>query len=672
MPSDRSLLPWIPGLTVDAFAVGMGVWWLYSVSLVYAGRSFDELMLGLPLALLVALGAIGTLTRRWSSDRPAPVGALPSWLPWLLVPAVFGLIGWHVAALPFVVAWLPLALAVVGANLAIGPQVSLGSPTADRRDLLSIGLAVLVAAVVVTGTHRFEVDDAYHINAMISTLEHPDLPVLSFDGLHGDERAPIQQLIHRPQTYEILVAALARLTGADPRSIYWIHLPIGLAGLVVLSTWRLARLLDRRSAWLAIWVVFLIWNAWGDDYRTYGSYTYPRLFQGKPFFILFFVPALLTGGARFTATPSWRAFVVLLLTQCAAVTWTSSALVLSPVVAGIGLLSQVRPNRRSLLTAAVGLLASVPLAVSLILTKLELRAVGGLRHDGWIRDASAVLGTTDRAPLALLTLALLPLLGLLARREGSAWLARVSGLFVLLVFNGFTAPFLAENVAELFSWRLYWTVPLPLWVAITLALGMSFDGRGSLAHRAGRIALALFGLALFIGAGRQVHRNHRVSWSWWSHKTPFHHQVLAERVDELTDRGDLVAAAPRVAERVVGLDDRPFLTSVRQSYLTNLSRHWSPEETAGRQLLLDYLDSPEVLPSTLGALDLLDAWCVKVVVPHRRTAYVPATRSELVNRGYVPSGRRASHQIYTHPRTDCQPVGPASIQDLRRLPPTAP
>lgn len=641
----------------------MGAWWLYSVAAVYGHVPFETLYRGLPL---LVVGAVVVLVRPWeAAPSPTPTTPHPR-LPWLLGPAALGLGAWFGLELPFVVAWAPLAFAAVAAAGTAGPARGLQPPEATRLDLVSVTLAAIAFAVVVSGTHRFEVDDAYHINAMISTLRHPELPVLSFDGLHGDIRAPIQQLIHRPQTYEVFVAALARLTGEDPRVVYWLQLPVLLAVLVVLSTWRLLKLLDRRTAWLAIWFVFLVWTAWGDDYRAYGAYTYPRLFQGKPFFILFFVPAILTSAARFASRPTWGAFGVLTLTQCAAVTWTSSALVLSPVVAGIGLLSQLNLTRRSMQASVVGLFASAPLILSLVLTKLEVRAVGGLRHDGWIRDASAVLGTTERAPLALFALAVVPVLAVWARRDGGVWTARLSALFLLLVFNGFTAPFLAANVAELFSWRLYWTVPLPLWFALALTLGLAAAWeRGPWPRRLAFVVLVALAGHTFWNAGRQVHNRGRVSWRWLRPKLPFNFHRLAKQTADMTEPTDLVAVAPRIAERLVGLDERPFITSVRQSYLTNLSRHWSPEETAGRQLLLDYLDTPEGLADPTPALDQLDAWCVKVVVTKRNPIAVRKARRDLIERGYYPAARRAGHQMYVHPREDCVPTGPASILDLR-------
>jgi hypothetical protein len=71
------------------------------------------------------------------------------------------------------------------------------APEVNTRDLVAIALAGTIGAGLAISMNRWDVDDGYYLNAVVQHLEHPTLAVLSFDGLHGDLTAPIQQVMHR-------------------------------------------------------------------------------------------------------------------------------------------------------------------------------------------------------------------------------------------------------------------------------------------------------------------------------------------------------------------------------------------------------------------------------------------------------------------------------------------
>lgn len=649
----------LPTMALDAFAILMGSWWLYSVVLVYSYQSFDTLVMGLFLPLLLGIALCAALVRPAVAPLPVPEPTPPSWLPAGLLPVGFGLGCWWALGLPFWFAWVPIA---VYTGLLVRYGGAMRGPASvelSTKDAVSLLLAMGFAFALVSGIHRPEVDDAYHINAMIGALEHPELPVLSFDGLHGDVNAPIQQLIHRPQTYEIFIAALARVTGMNPRSIYWMFLPALIGPLMAISVWRFLKALAPDHAWAAIWLVFAVWLAWGDDYRAYGSYTFARLSQGKPVFITLFVPAILYSAARYSDRPSARSFGLLCLTQCAAATYTSSALLLGPIAAGIGLLAQIRFTRRGLIVAALGLLASVPLLSALVAMKLEVMGVGGLRHDGWMRDMNVVLGTTLRAPLALFAVVLLPALLVARKSPAGPWAARLVAVSFLLVYNGMTAPFLADHVAELFSWRLYWIVPVPMLASlgVVVALGTAIHSK-RWPNIVGTVLVTLVLLGAFWTAGERAYERRFITWKWWTHKTPDLEQRLALKVLSFTESTDLVLAAPRVAERITGLDGRPRLISVRESYLTNLSRYWGEEQASERLAMMKFAERPQTPKEADAAIELIEAWCVDVIVFRR---YQSKESKKLMKKleplGFVDNGRTKKYQMYR--RTgECTPTRP--------------
>ncbi|MEZ4316405.1 MAG: DUF6077 domain-containing protein [Myxococcota bacterium] len=647
----------LPTMALDAFCVGFGVWWLVSVGLVYTHQTFATLQIAAIPAVALAIAACAVLVRPDPGPRAVatPREPAPDWLPAGLMPIGFALGAWYALGLPYAFAWAPMAMFALLVVWHTGPVSGPASVALTDRDAVSLGLAVLVAAVLVTGICRPEMDDAYHINAMISALEHPELPLLSFDGMHGDLTAPIQQVIHRPQTIEVFVATLASFTGADPRTLYWMGLPLVYAAMTAIATWRLMKALAPDTAWLGLWVVFVVWLAWGDE-REYGAYVFPRLFLGKPVFICVFVPSILYGAARFSDRPSWRTYGVLALTVCAAGTFTSSALLLAPVVLGLGLLAQVRPGRAGWGLAAAGLTACAPLLVGLLAMRAEVSGVGGLRHDGWMREMATVLGSTSRAPVALFGMAALPVLAARLRSPTAAWAARMVAVSLLVVFNDVTAPILARTVAELFSWRLYWTVPVPLLASLALVLAVELGVRASRTTGVVTSVLAVVALVGFWTAGDRPLEGFGTEWHWWTHKVPELDQAAALGVVALTDPEDLVLAAPRVAERITGLDGRPRLVSVRESYLTNLSRYWGEEEAHERLVMMDYVAEPLAPRRAEEALTFISEWCPAVVVfrinnGKRRVA--PRMRE----RGYVVVDTSKKYQTWRL-AGDCVPVRP--------------
>ena len=105
-----------------------------------------------------------------------------------------------------------------------------------------------------------------------------------------------------------------------------------------------------------------------------------------------------------------------------------------------------------------------------------------------------------------------------------------------------------------------------------------------------------------------------VEWKWWDYKLPEEDQGVAMFVLAQTEPDDLVLAHQPVAERIAGLRGRPRLVSVRESYLTNLSRHWGKGEFSDRMAMMKLTNKRVAEWQYDHALRLVDERCVKVVV----------------------------------------------------------
>ena len=136
-----------------------------------------------------------------------------------------------------------------------------------------------------------------------------------------------------------------------------------------------------------------------------------------------------------------------------------------------------------------------------------------------------------------------------------------------------------------------------------------------------------------------------------------HHRAALE-VLEITEPTHLVLADKRVAERITGLAGRPRLVSVRESYLTNLSRYWGDAEFQDRLAMMKL--ASESIPRTEMAIGLeaIQAWCVDTVVLRRREIHEPfMLHRRLLEAGYEPARTLRRHTVYQL-NTPCTPTRP--------------
>ncbi len=666
-----------PGRATDAIVPLLGLWSVYALANVYAGRSLEQLEAGLPFA---ALGALAVLVWLWRPGRapsaedtsaertpPALGGSGPAVAPIAsLGLAGLALVGWRLGLWPYTAAWAVAVLHLVVLALdrrseEAGPPPD-DAPQATPADWISL-VAVAAGAVAATlWAVRPDSDDAYYLNAIVSALDHPGLPVLGFDGMHGDPSVPIQQLIHRPQTYELLVAIVARATGLSASSLYYVAMPALFALFSPVAQWLLLKRLAPSVAWLALPALFAILLAWGDGHGTFGNFAYVRLFQGKGVFVLLFVPLIAERAARFAASPDARRLVHLASTQLGAVVFTSSALVLGPVVAGFVLLASVGADRAGWRTLLVGGLASLPAVAVLGAVQWELLAAGPLLTSRGVVPFDAALGVGWRAPLALFAVLSLPILmpsGDPARRAlVTRW---VTWIFVLLL-NGWTGTWLAETVARLFLWRIYWVAPLPVLAALSLTLALSRAWRpdgvpaawrwtGAGAAAMGAIAFGVLGPSTLSPANGTFLR-------WAEPKVPAQEHALARRLVELASPGSTVLAPVTVATRITGFHRAPRLVMVRPQYTDNLSRHWGWPESLVRNRLGAYAMGTPVEPSFVPwALEQIDARCIDLVVTVAWVSQREALAAGLRERG-LSSLKAPPYEIWVReggPPEGCEP-----------------
>jgi hypothetical protein len=216
------------------------------------------------------------------------------------------------------------------------------------------------------------------------------------------------------------------------------------------------------------------------------------------------------------------------------------------------------------------------------------------------------------------------------------------GLAFLLILNGITGPLLARWVAELFSWRIYWVLPIPLLAACAFAIAALPPTEERSWRRPGiglaSAALAALGFLLFLGAGAWTpSAENRASWEWAKPKRRAREYEVARRIVEMAPPGSTVLAPESIAGLLTLFRDRPRLVSVYERYLANLSRHWGTSESLKRESLAKLVEGSLPPRTTPDALHELDERCVAVL----------ATFSAVSERPYIHEGLR-QHGFQEH------------------------
>jgi len=638
----------------------LGCWAIYAWVCVYIGLSFTGLRLGLLLPVIGA-GALLWWARHDappSEPLPAePPSPVPAWVPPLgFALAVGAWFGWWAGQLDVVIPGLLSAAHL--ATLLPASTRALGRLEAGPADLIGIALAAGIAVGATLVLNRSDIDDAYYFNAIWTHLAHPELAVLSFDGMHGDFAAPIQQLIHRPQTFELLAAVLASVPGLSAATAYYVVLPAFFAALSALGAWLLLARLSPRSAAVGVVLGMLLLLAWGDGHRTWGNYAFVRMYQGKAVFICALAPLVAHQSFRYIREGSAARLALLGAAVSAAASVTSSALVLAPIVAGLALLGATTPSVAGIRRAFIGLFATLPALGVLIRVKLELSQAAPLVTEGDVLDLSALTGEGVRGPLVLSLALALPMLLHGARSRAAGFGTRWVFLCFFLVLNGLSAPLLGDAVAALLSWRLYWVVPLPWFAAASVGLGLvlGFDKLRGRTVGWPALGLGLLCVAAAVGfgaAGRWTSdRANRVSYAFAVPKRPRAEWRLAAEVVRRAPEGSEVLAPTRVSCWLTGFEEVPELVAVRSFYTHNLARYWGEEESAQRALLQRMVEGKTNPSRTRAALRALDERCIGLVITSAAARRKSPVREGLVQRGFLKQ-KRGAYDLWIRDSPEC-------------------
>jgi len=394
-------------------------------------------------------------------------------------------------------------------------QDAVTEPEAPVLDIVLLLICTAALAFSLYGTNWPSFDDGFYAGVISSTLASPDLPIQGRDFLLNTDAPFTLHPAYRTVGYEVLIAFLSDLTGADPLHLYFDIFPT-----VSIIFWSVAAYLFMRTlgvpypgfAVIVALVVLLFWN----KNHTPGQ-VLAVLCWGKHLLCLVGAPLLFVFVSVFIRSPSVSTWLLLLLSVSSAGIWSNSALFVVPMsvaFAGMVFLSPIKTNLR---TAFYVLLSIAPIFLLAKYTIMTLSQMSG----GVVEDVSLVEWGGSRRDLILqaqlfggrsmhvLQLVLLILLPLLVRTTGSTTFQ--VNIYKICMVGIFTvmAPYVIEVISIITSTqvlmpRLYWSYPTVLLVGVLGSIVLSnvmSSGRepGDTRARYAVIAVALVFYCTFFG-----------------------------------------------------------------------------------------------------------------------------------------------------------------------------
>ena len=576
-----------------------GLWTIATHVAVTAHLSFRTLSWVGPFVLIagVVCGVAAVRAQRPQlCQGPVMVRGHVSWI-WIAFAAVVVLL--RALGIGYSAFWITAFLFLVVSALRSGHEYAYSPVPADEVAELSSRQAVILlvlalgCAVMTYVCHRPDVDDAAYAGTAADAVAHPELPVLSHDVLYGDRNLPPMLPSYRVESYELLVAFLARSFGGEP--ILWEHaiFPTLLALLVPLAWTRLMRVLAG-GQWLAGTVLALVLFTLPGEPRAIGNDAFVRLFLGKAILVSLGIPLLYAFAWLFEETGSAWDWLLLAAASIACVGLSASAIFITPVALAAAAVAGWRPGmpKRALLTF---LPAIYPLACGLAVSG-GFKALEPVFAHMPARAYLAVTMVFGEYTQYLFLFALLAA-PLLVRETSLRWkLTVVVLIYFLLPLNPYTFKLLAKFTTRDAGWRILWCVPVVGIVATAIVSGVEIASE-RWGRRGMAISIALLLCCLgYLAQYSSFAASNGVTYSVRPLKVPPRDWEVARDAIAVTSPGTAVLAPDTIAVWIPTFVHRPPLVSVRELYDEEMGVHMPQEEARERRELRELVSGQEFPP----------------------------------------------------------------------------
>jgi hypothetical protein len=544
------------------------------------------------------------------------------------------------AGLPYAVFWwvaLPAAFGAWMWNLR-GEARATSGEDAGKHVAWIVALVAAAAVCITLFASRPDADDAFYRSISATLLRHPQQPVLLHDTLYRLPDVPILLQFYRLSNYDVLVATLARLTGVDHLLVAYLVLPSLFAAFSVPGwAYLMRRIVPARWSW-ALLILFFVVLALGEMHRDYGNFAFVRLFQGKAILVTGMVPVIAGAALRFARHGGARHWLLLFAAGIAALGVSASALFVAPAAAALGLAGGWSANGASNRRFALGMLASTyVLGAGWVMASVAHGGAADLVSTSPMPAVMPILDDTWGVwSTRLLLVALLSAWAFVRDPVRARYLSAGAFFFLLAVLNPYTVRVVADHLVGIRTyWRLTWTLPLPLFLAVLLdsVIERALHLRSKVLAACACVALA--GLAITFGWRFGTLRSaNGVTLGLPGPKVTSVEYHVASTIDKDVSERGVVLAPESVSIWLPGFVVHPQLLGVRSLYLT---RAFSLQDAARRSSLMRYV-AGEYRPPDSAAwfADALRRYGLTAVVFMHSAAWRAEMEDVLARRGWRP------------------------------------
>ncbi len=582
--ADMILLERISAVLIAGFAA----WTIFAHALTFSACSFETLRKWSWLGLLMAVVAAGVVTKLGSRkgsmavdgsseasyDKKTAIGSIAGALVLIVVYR------WTASYWVFwvlVIAYLGTARWVLGAGPVHASRASVESGL-NPAVLIASGCVV---AYVMTRT-GINLDDPFQVNLIIGLLEHPSWPMLRFDTMHRVMDLPIMTSAYLSLSLEPLQAILVDRVGVKISTLRHLVFPPLAASIGIVYLYLFLQAVTPRWAGPALLTFAAVVLVYAMGFRSLGSFYWEYLAAGKQILVAMIVPALLWYTSRWMALGNMRDGAMLGAASVAAAGLTPNGIFVAPLTVGLLAMAHFTADRAVLKRIILAsIFVAYPLGIGLIIllttnvTPSEVLDVAEIEQ-----DLRGVLGWDWRfwfvAPLLLSAWSVLPTSS--SRRLILSWTL----IFFLTLANPALDVFWAHYLTGNLNWRLFWTFPILLLIAVALHGSVGLFAARRWVHWVVPVSVVAGSMASGIStlAPGQWHE-----FGLPGDRVPMPEYEIAKVLRDNLSPADGVLAPNTISAYLTTLSRHPRPVITRPLYLIHLKKHLSTPDLVERALL---------------------------------------------------------------------------------------
>jgi hypothetical protein len=627
-------------VNILAFAIVVFAGWtLATNALVLMGASLQLLLLAGPLGCVVAVGGLLRVSHRtkalsFTDPRASEVTnshGLPVIMPvqGLLVSALItALLG-----ISWIAFWLCAVLYLTWITWTarrLADHTDAMAPT-GKAQALTLTIVCLANAVLAFVVCRPDQDDAFYVGVAAFAAGHPTEPLLAFDPMLVERSWPLIFPSYRFASYELLVAAVARVTSIPALSVAHIVMPPIAAALSILASYALARELRLRNALTITILAAVLSIVLGETARSPANFAFDRIFQGKAILLSVVIPAIYAFTIRHARhADSGRNLYILACAYVAAVGVSNFGMLIAPAAGLTAAAAAFRMTTRQRAFQAASC-AAIPLPYLLwvAFSSHGGAALANVAVEGGGEVWASTFGTRGQY---LISFALLAAPVLAMHRQSRALLAIPTLLMLAIALNPVLSPFIARYITTPpVFWRMTWLTPTLIMVAASITLLFRWctnpycpTGPGRFVIRGSLIGVATV-MAILLTQSNTLRTDNGVTWSPGQPKLVQHDASTAALATRIAPPTGRILAPDTIASIISMNEHHPTLVFARSMYVYMLRDALPRSDYEARMRLASWVNGA-VPPAAAQVQEDLRALDVAVVVKPVSVAYADTLR----------------------------------------------